>query len=426
MKKEKVAAEEKAVEEKVKTPKAEEEKVEEVKEEKQPKAKKKRKRKKLIEYTPENDIKHRGPLSYRHLRIFAWSFFAISQIAVILSVGNKAGLACSPEIAVDIISFFRNFMMPLFLLANFSFILRGHANFKSLIIKFSASTLGFAAGYYIIYEHYLVGLASAFLGDAASARSFLDYIFLELAGGGAKTLNVFLDLLLCTLLFYFLMYVPKKHFQGKKIIIFRLFAILPVLYEMGSLAFKFLGLTNVLPISPYAYPALTCKPPMTFVAFIAIAIFFKFRKRHFLKKGKTEEEYERFLTTKANSWQVARIITYFFIAAAAIDILIMVIVPAISMMPYLPDEEAMSMQYIIMFLTLYDMGFGGAIALLAIIPFTLLFDYTKEYKNKKADIIIPIAGIAAIAFIYLEGFFQLTKQVPDLIERLIERILPKE
>lgn len=60
---------------------------------------KKRRRRKLHEITAENDIKFRGPLSYRHLRIVAWICFAMAQAGVVLSVAAKADPVWGAEIA---------------------------------------------------------------------------------------------------------------------------------------------------------------------------------------------------------------------------------------------------------------------------------------------------------------------------------------
>ena len=40
------------------------------------------------------------------------------------------------------------------------------------------------------------------------------------------------------------------------------------------------------------------------------------------------------------------------------------------------------------------------------IPFMLLFSYTRKYKNRLFDTVLPLCGIAAIALIYLEGSYQ--------------------
>ena len=63
------------------------------------KKRKRRKRRKIDEYTLENDIRYRGPLSYRWLRIFAWLFLILSQVGMLLALGGQldAGLVVVPK-----------------------------------------------------------------------------------------------------------------------------------------------------------------------------------------------------------------------------------------------------------------------------------------------------------------------------------------
>lgn len=394
------------------------------------KTKRLQKKMKMVKITPETDIKYRGPLSYRHLRIIGWLAFAISQIAVILALAGKVdpNIAAGSEGWRTFLNAFHDLMMPLFLVANFSFILRGHTKFKSLFIKFGVLSLAFAAGYYLIYEHYVVGFVGAFVGDRALGRDIIEEMILGVNGGSAKTLNVFIDLLLCTAFYYFLVYKPKKFFQGKKIILFRLLAILPVIYEAVSLLFKLLAANDVIATSPYAYPFFTCKPPMAFVAFLAIAIYFAHRKQRYNKLGGTDEQYEAFLKTNYNSWQVSRAISTFFILAALIDVLIIFIVVFAGMVRVanLGDGVPEELMFFEMFRGLnaaFEMGFGGSIGLVLAIPFVLLFSYTKEHDNPTPDLIIPLAGIGLVAFVYLEGLFQISKLIPDWMAKLISKFI---
>lgn len=56
-------------------------------------------------------------------------------------------------------------------------------------------------------------------------------------------------------------------------------------------------------------------------------------------------------------------------------------------------------------MTLY--GIGQCLSLLIAVPFILLYSYTRLHKNPIIDIIIPIGGIAFIAFVYIEGIYQM-------------------
>ena len=103
-----------------------------------PVEKKRRKRRKIDEYTLENDIKYRGPLSYLHLRMLAWAFLIIAQIGVLLSLGARfdANLGGKLGMLPDVLKMASDIMMPLFLMATFATILNGSKTFKSMLILY--------------------------------------------------------------------------------------------------------------------------------------------------------------------------------------------------------------------------------------------------------------------------------------------------
>jgi hypothetical protein len=57
-------------------------------------------------------------------------------------------------------------------------------------------------------------------------------------------------------------------------------------------------------------------------------------------------------------------------------------------------------------------GFGGSINLILLAPLVLLFSYTRRPKNPMLDLLIPVAGIALILLVYLEGTHQLLGTLP--------------
>ena len=47
--------------------------------------------------------------------------------------------------------------------------------------------------------------------------------------------------------------------------------------------------------------------------------------------------------------------------------------------------------------------------MILLIPVIIFFDYTKTYKNKIVDIIIPAAGLALVALVYVEGLYDILR-----------------
>lgn len=57
-------------------------------------------------------------------------------------------------------------------------------------------------------------------------------------------------------------------------------------------------------------------------------------------------------------------------------------------------------------------GFGGSVSLFLLAPLVLLFSYTRKPKYPRLDLLIPVAGMVAILFVYLEGTHWLLSRLP--------------
>ena len=375
----------------------------------------KRQKRKIHEVTLENDIKYRGPFSYRWLRIFAWISIVAAQVALILMLGGMidAGVAKFAGLAMAL-QVFGRLAVPFFLVANFAIIINAQNGYKRLIAGYAFMVLVIFALFMLIYQRYLLGIMAMITANSEqSPQEMFQLIFMLFSNGGYLSFNIFIDLLLCTLFTFFVNYNPKKVFVGKKIIIFRLFAILPALYEIASLTLKALCVTKtgfVLPL--YVSPFLTTKPPLTFIVFIALAFFIKNRERVFLKRGKTYEEYNAFLKTNINSLHFSIATSVCMIVAAIVDAILYAVLGKVLIPGYegatLDDGLAIANQ----------LGFGSSISLLLVVPFIMLFSYTRTHKPSAIDVIIPNVGMAAFVICYVEGFYQFIIRLPIIINGL--------
>ena len=257
-------------------------------------------RKNIHLVSEENDIKFRGPLSYRHLRIAGWFFLIVSQLGTILGFASNIGLISVNDKVLSFLSAFSSLMMPLFLLAAFAQVLVAKNGYHRLIITYGGGFIGIYLVFLLVYEHYVLGIMKA-LTTTETAHSLGQQVIAMLDENGSISLNIFVDLLLCALVTFFINYQPTKYFQGKKKYLFRAFVALPILYEMASITVKMLYSAQVLVITPYILPLLTTKPPVAFIIFIVMALFVKNRERYYIKKGRTHEDYKIFLKTNVNS-----------------------------------------------------------------------------------------------------------------------------
>ena len=377
----------------------------------------KRKRRHISEITAENDIKFRGPLSYRHLRIIAWVCLAIAQIAFMMKIYVKmdASVTGLVDAISPIMSFFGELATPLFLFANFAIILSGKQSYKSLLIRYGALAGVFLFAFIIVYAHYVLGILTAFTGSRADAREM--FLTLMQIGEGYLAFNIFLDLLLCTLFLFFLNYKPKKVFVGKKLIIFRLFALLPIVYEAISVLLKILASTGAMALSPWFYPFLTTKPPLEFLMFIVIGLHLKHRERKYMKRGKTLEEHKAFIDTNSNSLHFSIFSSVAIVVTVIMDFLIFVVLAAmlIEIVPGIEDPEIYANAFTSAIQTVMKWGFGQSISLLLLIPVIMFFSYTRQHKNPKIDLFVPIGGVSLIILLYLEGVYLLLCLLPTVM-----------
>ena len=378
--------------------------------------KKKREKRFLHHYVVGKDIKYRGPLSYRHLRIIAWLCIALSQIGVIMIIAAYFNKEAAPnlESASTVFSYLGSLMLPLLLVASFSIILNAKNGYRRLIILYSGAVVGVFLAFLYVYLHYMTGIAMKISGDIQSAEALLEVILSFINKNGFFTFNIFIDLLLCTLFTFFINYQPTKYFQGKKIIIFRLFALLPFLYEVVSLVLKIYAINTNITLNPYFYPFLTTKSPVMFAVFIALTFFIKYREHFFIKHGGNKEDYPKFLQTNANSFHFSVCATITFTIAAIIDLILAIVLVLGFSGASLEAEEVTEFADAVSIAMKHvdSLGIGRLTPFLIISPIFLLFSYTRTHKNRIIDIIIPIVGIVLILFVYLEGFYWIIVTIP--------------
>jgi len=357
------------------------------------------------------EIKYRGPLSYRTLRIIGWVAMLFGCASMILAMMAKGWSAERHNLGLlsawsDATAYVGSLGLPLFLLANFSIILYTRQNFKRLIINNAFFALLVFSLFILIYERYIVDL----LVGGSVTKSTIDSLF-SLFFVKKLNFNVFIDMLLCSAVYVFLTYKPKsKAFQGKKVYIFRLFCIFPILYELASIIIKGLSFAEgyfLLPVE--VIPLLSSKPNLTFLAFLVIMFFIKERERRFRKKHGSLEHYDKYIDSNINSFNFSVYVAVVFVVFGLLDILFTIFVGR----NYYVELQAMGIEatYAKMMDYANCWGFGKATGLMFAAPIVLLFNYTKRHspQSDKWDIIIPIIGIVCFILLYLEGLHDYIK-----------------
>ena len=388
-------------------------------------ASKKRKRISMYDVTSENDIKFKGVFSYRHFRIAGWVCMAMTVASILIGLGMKMSSRVTEKYSGvhGVLSFFAELGVFLFLFANFAVIIDKKSSYKKLFIMYGALAGGFVLLFADVYYRFLGGIIGS-IGDA-TGKSISTA---DLMGGGFKTFNVFLDMLLCTAVIFFIDYRPTKYFVGKKLYIFRAFVAIPILYELVCILLKYFSTVDGLKLHPMVSPFLTTKPVLCFLLFVRMAFYIKGRETKFLKHGKTLEDYDAFMKTNRNSLQFARKFALMTFIYGLIDLVLVIVLIILRLanagvlQAFLDagadNQEAMQLlDYVIE--EAKSIGFGGAFSMIFIAPFILFFSYTKSYKKSKVDTLIPVGAIAVIVLVAIEVGRKILMLMPEKIVNLI-------
>lgn len=349
------------------------------------------------------DIKYNAPLSYRYLRALAWISFAVTQILFLNNhISSAYASLFSNKFSGMFIDLFADMSMPLFLIASFAYIMHNRKASHSITISYFVYYVGIALAEIFILRRYIISIMTAMGMDADAMARILGSLL-----GQKVQINIFADLFILTAFNFFLNAKPKKWFVGKKLIILRLMSIIPIAFAVFSFVVRYKAGkgTIELPIDVYAF--LTTKSPMVYGIFIFLSLWTKRRERMFKKFGGTDAEYNAFLRTRKNSWAYSLHISKLFFWFALLDIIMYIFALIQGEIAGLPEE--------IVYSYLSSIGLGQCAGLGFAIPFILLFSYNKTYKDTTLDIIIPVVGIGLVAFVYIEGIYEVVKSYADML-----------
>ena len=379
----------------------------------------------IFDRTAENDIRYRGPLSYRHLQILAWICIAFKILFILTNLSLRINPS-QPQWLYALRDTFDNigeFSLPLFLFANFAIILDEKKSYCQQLVKFAGLSLMIVLLYEVILHRYVAGLFTAVTNDRSVAMNLIDEGVYSLASGGGLAFNIFIDMFLCTLLMFFMNYVPTRFFTGKRLVLFRLMALLPILYEVASLGVRLAVCLGKLRPPVFVYPFLTTKPAMSFVLFILLVLFVKLRWVRFRRRGKSREAYQAFQRTNVNSLHFSIYASIMILITGLLDLALHIFLSALLAVlgkAGAAEAGAVTKEMILQSGKIASaLGFGNHFLMILIIPIILLFSYTRTHKDQMGDILIPVFGVVLAVIVTVEGLYQcLLLQIPSLMNQL--------
>ena len=399
-----------------------------------PAAQEKRHRiKKLHEVTAADDIRYRGPLSYQGFQALGWACIVASVLRLILAIGGSrdAQLAADTRSLMDVLTYLVPLPLPFLLIANFSRILNNSEGYKKQLLRNSLAAAAIYGISWLFFSRYVVGLASQVVKQPEQLQPLMNDFFAEHNREGFVAFNLFIDLLLCTLTMYFLNAHPKRVFTGRKVIVLRLFALLPIAYEAASIWLKIQSALGNIVLPFWSFPLLTVKPPMTFLLFLFLSIHMSGREIRFRKHGRTHEEYLEYLKTNRNAFHFSICLAVSMVIATFLDFILAGLVSRIiAGTAGIPVENSEPFGRCL--LAAKVAGFGQSWPLLFAAPFVLLYSYNKVPKQPLISILIPLAAIVVIILLVFEAVFQgISYFVPedqkidiDMIRMLLPQIMP--
>ena len=366
------------------------------------------KRRKLHEVSISEDIGYRGPLSYLHFQMFGWLCIVLTAVSVMMALGAKLDENLAKETAglSGILAYVTDLSLPFLLIANFSKILNNSEGYKKQLIKNGAAALAIFAVSTGVFFRYVVGTTGKLVTDPEDVLPFMTQLFRTASPGGFVAFNLFIDLFLCTLFMFFLNARPKRVLTGKKVLILRVLVLLPLAWEAASWILKWKSAQGSITLPFWSFPLLTVKPPVTFVVFMLLALHMKTRELRFCRHGRSHEEYLAFLKTNRNSFHFSVFLAVILVLAALADFIILLVLMGYQAGSLTTLADEVETRFGEFSRAAIAVGFGGAVPLLFVAPFVLLYSYTKEPANRKISMLIPAVGMVLILIVVFEGIYQ--------------------
>ena len=230
----------------------------------------------------------------------------------------------------------------------------------------------------LVYYRYLVGIITAIIQDSESATTTADYLAKNIFRS-IINYNIFVDLALFSLFYFFMFYTPKNVNTKKKLRIFRAMSALPVLFVIIAIILYICDMFGIFEIPVAILALLPCRSPTFYVIFILISLFAKIREKRFLSFGGTEEEYNSYIKTRRNSLEISIVASIILVVVCLVDFLLVLIFPEVLLA-----------------------GFGYNFYLVFIAPLILLLAYSRQPKYKFVDMLLPVIFIICTIIVYLE------------------------
>lgn len=348
-----------------------------------------------------DDIRYLGPLSYRAFEILGWLCVVlcvgIIVMTVLKSLSSKQGTG--QGLPQGILQYPAQLSALLLLIAGISRIIRNNGEYRQQLWTYLGLAGILAAGAALVFQRTVLAAIDRLFLEPNQVLPMVEKAFADLSGNRFVAFNLFIDIFLCILLFYFVNARPKRFFTGKWMLVPRACAALPVVYAVVCTCLKYQAVRNNAAMPFWSYPILTVKPVTTYGLFLFLAVYVKRKEIQFCRDGGTIEACQASLRTRRNSLRFGIILAIALAAAALVDNLLQYGTAQLLLKPLAPaDEDALAWSL----LAAKRIGFGGeSLVLLAAAPIMLLYSFNRVPKWRIFSILAPLLAVGLVILVWM-------------------------
>lgn len=348
----------------------------------------------------QGDIRYRGPISYRAFVFLGWICILLSVAAAILpmlkSMGPKVEEAGQGPV-LQYLPYVARMSAILLLIAGISRIMRDRREYSQHLLTYLGLAVIIAAGAALIFQRTVLAAVDKLFLQPEQVLPMVEEAFSKRSQNGFIVFNVFIDIFLCILMFFFVNVQPKRIFTGKWVLIPRACAALPFVYAVVCMCLKYQAVCKKTVLPFWCFPIMTVKPVPIYGLFLFLAIYVKRKEIRFCQDGRSIEEYQASMLSRRNSLRFGVILAIAMAVAGIVDYLLVFGASRILLKPLAPaDGDALtwSMQ------AAKSIGFGGdSLILLIAAPFMLLYSFNRVPRWRIISILAPLLAILLIVLL---------------------------
>lgn len=348
------------------------------------------------------DIRFRPFISANLLRLIAMILLGIAQVASVLMVYMKISGNLTSDLAREL-TWYKNLVnlsTPFILVTIIANVTRNPQSLKKYCIKYFIYAILFYAFEIILFRCFIVPfLEQTFMymlnveGQMPKEAHIIILKMLSYISSSFSNLNTFIDVFICTLFAFFVLYQPKFKHQ-KSIKIFRTMTILPVIYIVAS--FILIGFNKMGYISyGIEFGALLIhRSYVCLLFFIFIILYIKYKRK--TMSNEDDDKYLGYVNTNRGLMYFNIVIVSVLLVLSTFDFLL----------SFIPNSEYFNV--------------GSSYYIIVGIPLLLLLFNSQRKKHNKITNVLIASYMTIIGLIITGIFIMISAEAFNYIELIAQ------